>query len=325
MALPTPITQTEVRHSGGFIISEDRGGLSRDMVTFVNSGTADIELIAGTVLAFADEGASAEYTLAAAGAGAGGANTGGGSVGSVTFGAQAQPGVYTVRMTAATVFTITDPKGDVLTVTGATGTAFLDAQIGLTVTASGAAFIAGDGFTITVPAELSRLNTINATLVTPGGSNTGNGTLGSLAFGSVFKTGTYKVTFSSATAFSVTDPSGTSLGSGTVGTAFTSTPIGFLITAGGTAFANNDTFSISVPAGDAHFVNWTNSSPATAIAFNTEWIRAGQYKNVTVVARFAQVNAAELVWDSSITGASNPAQLYDLAYQQLALAGIVAR
>lgn len=62
--------------------------------------------------------------------------------------AGARDGVYTVRFTAATTFTVENPDGVVIG-TGANGTAFSD-DIKFVTTAGGTAFIAGDGFDITV-------------------------------------------------------------------------------------------------------------------------------------------------------------------------------
>lgn len=76
--------------------------------------------------------------------------------------------------------------------------------------------------------------------------NTGNGTIGSLSVGSAPLVGTYKATATSATVFAVTDPEGNALGNATAGTPFTSSEINFTITAGGTAFAAGDSFSILV-------------------------------------------------------------------------------
>ncbi|NID15388.1 head decoration protein [Luteibacter yeojuensis] len=76
--------------------------------------------------------------------------------------------------------------------------------------------------------------------------NTGNGTIGSLGVGSAPRTGRYTATATAATTFAVVDPEGASLGNATVGTAFTSTGVGFTITAGGTAFVAGDAFYIDV-------------------------------------------------------------------------------
>jgi hypothetical protein len=80
-----------------------------------------------------------------------GGNTGTGTVTAgptVTAGA-AQNGAYSVKFTAETVFSVFDPNGRELT-PGATGVAYSDGGIGFTITAGGTAFVAGDGFTMTV-------------------------------------------------------------------------------------------------------------------------------------------------------------------------------
>jgi hypothetical protein len=59
-----------------------------------------------------------------------------------------------------------------------------------------------------------------------------------------YQVGIYRVVFTSATAFDVYDPTNANIGSGVVGTAFNLAQIGFLITAGATAFVAGDSFSI---------------------------------------------------------------------------------
>lgn len=76
-------------------------------------------------------------------------------------------------------------------------------------------------------------------------TNTGNGTLSALTTLSPF-TGNYVLTATSDTEFSVVNPEGTNLGTATVGTAFTSAEIGFLLTAGATAFVVGDSFTVTV-------------------------------------------------------------------------------
>lgn len=85
----------------------------------------------------------------------------------------------------------------------------------------------------------------------PSFTGAGNGTLGgpaageSVLGGSASVAETITITFSSSTAFSVSGSVSGSIGSGTVGTVFNSTKINFLITAGGTAFANGDKFTVA--------------------------------------------------------------------------------
>lgn len=81
--------------------------------------------------------------------------------------------------------------------------------------------------------------------VATAGANTGNGTVGSITAGATPMSGAYSIKFASSTAFNVTAPDGTSLPAGTVGTAYTNAQINFTITAGGTAFAANDSFTIA--------------------------------------------------------------------------------
>ena len=64
--------------------------------------------------------------------------------------AQVQTGVYQVKFTAATTFNVFDPKGRELK-PGNTGVAYSD-DISFTITAGGTAFVAGDGFNMTVAA-----------------------------------------------------------------------------------------------------------------------------------------------------------------------------
>lgn len=78
------------------------------------------------------------------------------------------------------------------------------------------------------------------------GTNTGNGTIGTLSVASPAKVGVHTVTFTAATAFTVKDPNGLVMGTGATGTAFSAGGVTFTITAGGTAFVAGDTFNITV-------------------------------------------------------------------------------
>lgn len=81
---------------------------------------------------------------------------------------------------------------------------------------------------------------------TSAGQNTGNGTVGSVALGSGVLEGDYAIVATSAQNFSVTDPEGNVLAPAVVGTAYSAEGIGFTITAGATAFAVGDSFSVTV-------------------------------------------------------------------------------
>lgn len=77
-------------------------------------------------------------------------NTGNGTIGSLSVGASPDVGTYTAVATSATVFSVTDPEGNVLG-NATAGTAFsTGGEIGFTITAGATAFVAGDAFNITV-------------------------------------------------------------------------------------------------------------------------------------------------------------------------------
>jgi hypothetical protein len=86
------------------------------------------------------------------------------------------------------------------------------------------------------------------------GSNTGNGTIGSLANGASALPGAYTLTATSSTNFTVTDPKGGSLPPATVGANYSDAKLAFRITAGGTPFSAGDTFTVTVPAGSGSYV-----------------------------------------------------------------------
>jgi hypothetical protein len=78
--------------------------------------------------------------------------------------------------------------------------------------------------------------------------NTGNATAGTLALGAGAQNGAYAVIFSSATAFSVTDPYGKIVGTGVAGTPFAGGQVVFTVTAGGTPMVRGDGLTINVAA-----------------------------------------------------------------------------
>ena len=100
----------------------------------------------GTVLGQQTLGAAASV----AGKPAGGANTGNGTISAVALEANAAVGQYVITMTGATTFTVESPDGAQLA-DGDAGVAYSD-RLGFTITAGGTAFVAGDGFTVTVAA-----------------------------------------------------------------------------------------------------------------------------------------------------------------------------
>ncbi|AIO46823.1 bacteriophage lambda head decoration D family protein [Burkholderia cepacia] len=91
---------------------------------------------------------------------------------------------------------------------------------------------------------LGMVSSLNA-IAESGASNTGNGTIGSVSANGALA-GAYVLTATAATTFSVTDPEGNALPPATVGTAYSQSGIGFTLTAGATAFAAGDTFTIEI-------------------------------------------------------------------------------
>lgn len=121
-----------------FLLAELPGTLSRDVVTIASgSGIVDPGTALGKILIGA----------IAAAAKAGG-NTGNGTISAVTALAGAKFGVYKLRFTSATAWTLTDPDGFALAA-GANGAANAN-DLAFTTTAGGTAFVAGDGFDINV-------------------------------------------------------------------------------------------------------------------------------------------------------------------------------
>lgn len=78
-----------------------------------------------------------------------------------------------------------------------------------------------------------------------GGSNTGNGTVGSIVVASTAPAETWTLTATSATNFTVSGSVSGAQAAATVGTPYDSGEVAFLITAGGTAFVAGDVFTFN--------------------------------------------------------------------------------
>lgn len=88
---------------------------------------------------------------------------------------------------------------------------------------------------------------VSATTAATAG-NKGNGTLGTVTVNGAVS-GAHSLEFTNATSFTLSAPGGAVLGSGSVGVAFSAGGLSFTVTAGATAFAADDAFTITVPAG----------------------------------------------------------------------------
>ncbi len=86
------------------------------------------------------------------------------------------------------------------------------------------------------------------------GTNTGNGTIGTISAGNLTLVGNYQLVATSATIFTVTDPEGNALPAATVGTPYNQEGLQFTITAGGTAFAAGDSFTLNVVNSIGNFI-----------------------------------------------------------------------
>ena len=135
--------------------------------------------------------------------------------------------------------------------------------------------------------------------------NTGNGAISAVSAGSTAKGGVYIATCIEPAAnggtFTVEDPDGVNVGTAAVGSAFTG-PVVFTIADGATDFVAGDRFTITVAAGSGKYkeynpANTDGSQTAVAILYAAVDATAADTEGV-VIARHAEVNAAELVWFS---------------------------
>jgi hypothetical protein len=172
---------------------------------------------------------------------------------------------------------------------------------------------------------LSDVSTVIADFVV-GGSNTGNGTIGSITVAAGTKPSNYEIVFTDATNYTVAGPDGSQLAVGGTGTALDVGGLSFTISAGTTAFVAGDTFTIVVvPSGPKQYVPYTGAAAAAAVLFDRVYVEAETARHVAVVSRLAEVNEQELCWDPAVTSAANVATLQSEALNQLAVAGIVSR
>ena len=148
--------------------------------------------------------------------------------------------------------------------------------------------------------------------------NTGNGTIAAGVVGAAAQLGTYRIAFTSDTAFSVTDPSGDAVGSGTVGTLFNTGGVSFTITAGATAFAAGDEGAITIDPGSGKYVPFDpagSGGAQTAAGILVEDVDATN-ANVDVaggaVVRHAQIAPSGLTFKVAATDAQIAAALTSL-------------
>jgi len=133
--------------------------------------------------------------------------------------------------------------------------------------------------------------------VAPKAGMVGNGTIAldgaaPTLTGSVI--GTYKAIFTSATAFNVTSPANTVIGTGTVGTAFAN-QVKFTIVAGATPFAVGDEFDIAVTATPIGAAAYSVAIPIGSTAIAKQQFGEGSMLE-RMVNTFLQGNTTQELW-----------------------------
>ena len=104
---------------------------------------------------------------------------------------------------------------------------------------------------------------------------TGNPTAGTIVIGAAAIPGVYVIAFTAATKFTVEDPNGKTIGTGTLGVAFSKAGVGVTLTAGATPAVAGDTATITVAAGSGKYIAYTANGaagPADAVLYN--WLPA---------------------------------------------------
>lgn len=148
--------------------------------------------------------------------------------------------------------------------------------------------------------------------------NTGNGTIAAGTVGAGAQLGTYRISFTSATAFTVTDPSGDTVGSGTVGTAFNTGGVAFTITAGTTAFAAGDEGAITIDPGSGKYVPFDPAGTGGAevakgiLVEDVDATNANLDVAAAAVVRHAQIAPSGLTFAVAATDAQQAAALASL-------------
>ena len=298
----------EVWHPGGFLVSQPRGHRHIDK-GMIGGGVKNFP---GTVMGQQTTGATAVSAAL-------GTNTGTGTMSAITpVSVPTQIGNYTLTFTAPTAFNVTSPNGAIAT--GVTGIAFAALGIGFTISVGGTAFAANDSFIITTSAAIGK-----PTAVAVAGANVGNGTSSAVSTNGYAPTvGTYTIEFDDPTHFIISNPVGAEIGHGVTGTALTIGGLNFTVTAGGTAFAPADSFTITVSPGAGIWLACNStavdgSQNAAGICFG---VSDATLNNVSgaIVTRSCEVNKSELLWDPSMNAASQVAAL-----AQLMALGIIPR
>lgn len=136
------------------------------------------------------------------------------------------------------------------------------------------AITVASGQNLSAGAVLGKITRALAAAPIPAVVGTGNGLMSAVKPGINVQTGNYVVTCTAAAAnggtFSVVAPDGTALSNATVGTAYKSSHIDFLISDGSTDFIVGDVFTIAVTAGGTPVVVGTGNGTIGTISMGRE-------------------------------------------------------
>ena len=171
---------------------------------------------------------------------------------------------------------------------------------------------------------LGQVTTANSTTI--GGSNVGNGVMGSVTNGVDAENGDYvlvcTVKTTNAGTFSVTTPGGVALADLTVAVAYSGSHINMTLADGSTDFEVADTFTIDVLNNEyAIFNAGASDGTETAKAILFDAVDASSTEQSCVISkRDCEVTGDELIWKSGMTSAQKAA-----AATSLASVGIILR
>ena len=150
---------------------------------------------------------------------------------------------------------------------------------------------------------LAKITAANAGSASADSGNTGNGTFGAVTVDNTAITGDYLVTITEAAedggTFTVVDPNGVTVGSGSVGVKFTGGGLEFTIADGATDFAADDSWTVSVTAGIGEWVAYDDDGTddgrraCTGILYEAVDASTADARGVAVV-RDAEVIGAKL-------------------------------
>lgn len=151
--------------------------------------------------------------------------------------------------------------------------------------------------------------------------NTGNGTIAAGAVGAGAQLGTYRINFTTATAFTVTDPSGDTVGTGAVGTLFNTGGVSFTITAGTKAFKAGDEGAVTIDPGSGRYVPFDPAGSGGAeiaagiLVEDVDATSTARDAAGAAIVRHAHIAPSGLTWKAGITDAQIAAALATLREQ----------